>query len=426
MKQLWFLLVPLALGCGGSDGDEAEALGPPKLHPVPGCESIDPARCDVRLPECQQRLLDMAACLRGESVMDPPPIQVLSEADYESEVAQELAPQMQDANLEHLEIALNLLGLVERGAFSAQARAEDYAKFVGGVYRNETKDILIIDHGDSFDAKAVSPLLVHEFVHALQDRDLDLSAFKAQAGSVDEGWAYSAMIEGEADLHEARYAAAMLGLDSAKVDWNAHFQNSLTHDEQRLLDEASPYLASYKYFPYEWGGRYMYFTWLAGGMDAVFGRFATPPTMTHTLLASTRGAADSDFTRNDLTLADPPAEWTEISRMTLGAWGTHLAFEKAATSLDSVRDMALAWRGDALGIYASTPTPTHGLDTSTATSTHTAVVWRLEFVDESTASGAKATAGRIVGAANVRQQGHALIIAKADGGPVLDWGFQFD
>jgi hypothetical protein len=308
-----------------------------------------------------------------------------------------------------------MLGLIERGALSAQARAEDHAKFAAGVYRDETKDVLIIDHGDSFDAKAVSPVLVHEFVHALQDRDLGLSAFAAQAHSVDESWANSAMIEGEAMLHERRYVAAMLGLDSAKVDWTAHFQNALAHDEQRLLDEASPYLASYKYFPYEWGGRYMYFSWLAAGMDAVLARFSMPPTMTHTLLASTMGAVDADITANDLTLAEPPAEWTQLAHWTLGAWGIYLAFEKTATTLDSVRTMALAWRGDALGIYASRETPAHS-----------AVLWRLEFADESAAIQAKLAAGQIVGVANVRQQGQRVVIAKTDGSSPVDWAFQFD
>ena len=415
MKQLCFFLVLFAVGCGGSDGDDDGALGPPLLHPVPGCESIDPARCDVRLPECQQRLLSMAACLRGESVMAPPAIQVLSEADYSNLVAQRLTAQMPDPHSEHVEVGFNMLGLIERGALSIQARAEDYAKFAGGVYRDATKDVLIIDHGESFDAEAASPLLVHEFVHALQDRDLDLSAFEAQAKPVDESWVYSAMIEGEAMLHETRYAAAMLGLDSAKVDWTAHFQNALAHDELRLLDEASPYLASYKYFPYEWGGRYMYFTWLGGGMDAVLGRFSMPPTMTHTLLASTMGAVESDITANELTLATPPAEWTQIAHWTLGAWGIFLAFEKTATNLDSVRDMALAWRGDALGIYASRETPAHS-----------AVLWGMEFTDESTAIQAKAAAERIVGFANVRQAGQRVVIAKTDGGLPVDWAFQFD
>lgn len=414
MMKPCVLLVALALGCSGADEDHAR-LGPPQLHPVPGCEAIDPARCDVRLPECQQRLLGMAACLRGESVMDPPPIQVLTEADYAAELTQELASQMQEPNIEQVEAGLNLLGLVERGTLSAQSRANDLAKSAAGVYRDETKDIVIIDHGDSFDAKQASPVLVHEFVHALQDRDLGLTAFQAQANSVDQVWVNSAMVEGEARLHETRYGVATLGLDPAEVDWTAHFQNALAGDELSLLGEASPYLASYKYFPYEWGGRYMYFTWLAGGMDAVLGRFSSPPTMTHTLLASTMGAVDSDFTPNDVTLAAPPAEWTQIRRMTLGAWGTFLAFEKRATSLDSVRELALAWRGDTLAIYASRETPTHS-----------AVLWRLDFAEESAAIQVKAAAGAIVGAANVRQEGSAIIIAKTDGQLPLDWAFQFD
>src|SRR6185369_10593420 len=162
------------------------------------------------------------------------------------------------------------------------------------------------------------------------------------------------------------------------------------------------------------GGRYIYFTWRTGGMDAVLGRFAQPPTMTHTLLASTMDAVDSQFTASEVKLAAPPAEWTELTRMTLGAWGMHLAFEKTL-GLDASRAMALAWRGDTLGIYASSKTPAHS-----------AVVWRLELADEVTAIQAKAAAERLVGVANVRQEGQQVIIAKTDGSLPVDWAFQFD
>lgn len=70
--------------------------------------------------------------------------------------------------------------------------------------------------------------------------------------------------------------------------------------------------------------------------------------------------------------------------MTLGAWGVYLAFENTATPLDSVRSIALAWRGDVLGIYATGETPAHR-----------AVRWRMEVADESAAIQAKAAAARM-------------------------------
>jgi len=137
--------------------------------------------------------------------------------------------------------------------------------------------------------------------------------------------------------------------------------------------------------------------------------------MTHTLLASTMDAADSDITPSDLALAAAPAEWTQIARRTLGAWGTYLAFEKAARTLASARAMALAWRGDSLAIYASSETQPH-----------TAVLWRMEFVDEAMATQVRALAEQIVGVANVHQKGPSVIIAKTDGSLRLDWAFQFE
>ena len=72
-RSIFLGCVGLVLGCGDN-----LPLGDPPLHPVPGCEGIDPAACDVRTPPCHVRLLAMATCLTGEPLGEMPPVTVMS------------------------------------------------------------------------------------------------------------------------------------------------------------------------------------------------------------------------------------------------------------------------------------------------------------------------------------------------------------
>ena len=64
-----------------------------------------------------------------------------------------------------------MLGLVAPNAFSPETVVSEQAEFIAGLYRSKTKDILLVEHGERFDERISSPVLVHEFIDLLQDRD---------------------------------------------------------------------------------------------------------------------------------------------------------------------------------------------------------------------------------------------------------------
>src|SRR5688572_23427436 len=94
----WLLLAALAAGCGDEGG------GPPapgvKLHPVPGCETIDPAPCDVFDAACQTRLLALAACMRGSAPGALPPVSRMTEAEFVQLLTAELLAEQPAPNLD--------------------------------------------------------------------------------------------------------------------------------------------------------------------------------------------------------------------------------------------------------------------------------------------------------------------------------------
>jgi len=410
MRRALAVLVPaLTLACGGEVDPTAQGLGAPPVHPVPGCEAHDHRPCDVRTLSCQERLMGVAACLRGASEFELPPVTVMTEvefAEYLNGVVRMLDPPP-DPN--PFEAALVLLRLAVPGDFDPQSLVENDVEFIYGLYRWEPNDIIIVDHGEDSPKEVSSAVLVHEFIHALADREVDLAAFSDEhATSIDSSTASNSLVEGEAQLHELRYASAAFGYDPASVDFRRLFQNVVEDAQEDLLFEPSLFVSAYGRFPYVWGGRFAHFAWQAGGPEAILERYASPPLTTRTLFASDM-AAEVDLTISvELPVPVPPAEWVEFTQTSLGAWGLYLASMKATGSVVRAHTMAFDWRADRLFVYQGATTPAD-----------TVVVWRIAFGSD---AGAEAAAEAFA-LLDPTRQGSELVIALSNTTAELDWAF---
>jgi len=408
----WSRLLLLAVfgSVGASCGEDGGAAGGGAaipLHPVAGCEAIDPAPCDVLSTDCQTRLLALAACLRGSSPGDLPPVSRMTEAEFAQLLMAELLAEEPPPNLKQLEAGLAMLGLVAPGAFAPSTMATAQASRVAGFYRDDVNDIVLIDRGAPVDDINVNGTLLHEFVHALQDREQDLPIwFDAHTDTYDDTLAAMSVVEGEARLHQTRFSVSQLGLDPLAVDWTKHFDRTVSFTEQWVREQPSPYLASYSAFPYEYGARLLFPRFTARGPQAVMDLFATPPAGTRALLAPQDDAVLPAWPRP--SAPTPPAEWALTHQMTLGAWTTLLFLARVGSFADP-QPLALAWRGDRLWIY-------RGVSATEATTT----VWRIAFADDATAL---MVAQGLTPRFNVQQLGREVIIAVTGSTLPLDWTF---
>jgi hypothetical protein len=368
---------------------------------------IDHSACDVRDIACDERLFELSVCLRRGEEAPLPPITVMSEAEF-ADYLYESAEDDPPPAINHFERALVSLGMVQEGAYTVDTVVSDLVESVGGVYRSDSEDILIIDHGEDSDADLTSSILVHEFVHYLQDRDMDLGAFhEAHSESSDASLAATSMTEGEAELHQLRYYASLLGLDPNAVDFRERFENMVSWSESYLLEQASPYARRWSVFPYAWGGRYIQATWETGGRDAVLERFAGPPTQTRTLMAVQDGAVTDEVDAVSFAAPTPPEGWSLYSEDVGGAFMLFL-YLATLTTPDEARALALEWRGDKLAIFASE-----------AAEPRTIVAWRISFTDAASASrffilSTRATPGRLEAPTDV-------VIADANTVMNVDW-----
>ena len=398
-------------GCSSDEEGGEKAFGAPPRYPVPGCESIDHSPCDVRASDCQRRLLDLSACLRTDEPGELPSVTLMTEEEYVADVNARISSRDPRPDPDHFERALVLLGFVEAGAFAPNPVTREDIEKIGGIYRWDGDDIVIIDHGSESDAESFSAILVHEFVHALQDRDVDLEVFASDHGTTyDTFLAANAVTEGEARFHETRYRASLLGLDPAAVDWKKAFQGALELNESWLFEQPFPYLASFGVFPYAWGARFVHFTWEERGLSGQLTRFASPPETAHRLMAGVNGALEEDIDPMEPEEPLAPDAWTLHTTDVLGAWGVFLLAGVRTADLDGARSLALGWRGDALFVYSGELGST-------------AVVWRIELDDEASAASLAALALGTFGDPSVEAQGTSVVIALTNSTEVIDWAF---
>jgi hypothetical protein len=378
-SSIFFRLSPLlaltaAMGCGGDDdGSASDArLGAPTS--VPGCESHDHEPCAIQERECQERLGELAACAWGGSRAPAvkPPISFLSRTDYRQALYDSLVDsRAMVTDSDRWEDVWVRLGLASREQLSDSAMADAFSEFVAAYYDSETRSITMIepDSGPIEDVYA-SAILVHEYVHALQDAADDLDALRArQPNTSDASWALRALIEGEADLHTTRVMAAMFGLDLYSLDFESAFTSVRVGAERDAFGGPSPLLASWSVISYGYGPEWANLVWQAGGRSELRALFASPPASFHEIFAAVHAEDARAFDPHVFAepvipdgSSDSVYDWDS-----LGPWGIHLL----AGGTDSA--LALAWRGDQLAVFA-------------LESGYTAFRWQFELANSSRAA----------------------------------------
>jgi hypothetical protein len=376
---------------------------------VRGCEHLDYAPCDTLQTSCQTLRLELAACLRGSEPGELPPVMLISEAEY-ADLLTDWTSQNPRPNPDHAERTFSLLGLVAPGAFQPAPLVMTEVKRIWGFYDDKARNITLIDHGSPAADARSNVVLLHELVHALQDRDVPLASYIDPKDSADRVTALRSVIEGEARFHEDRYAAALSGLDPAAVDWLDLSQRRIKHTEDWALGQSSPWLALRDLFPYDYGERFAHFAWQSGGHEAVLELFANPPASSWALMASTDEPREPP-PGSELPGPTPPEGFTHLYQDELGALGLLVALAHGE-SAEQFRSAALAWRADGLATYSGPETPAG-----------TAVVWQIELADEATATDVASRLREVVSGSWVERQGTRVIVALATASISLEWAF---
>lgn len=358
-NQLSLCALLALAGCSGGDDRLTQSPGPP----LPECPDADYSTCDVRDEACQERLLELAACVRGGSAPSTLTIDVVSTSQYVELLREESGPQ---PKVPHESRALSLFGLAPFDGVPLDDQLEEQAAFVAGQYRPEEKRVLVVDHGRGAASPEVDAVLVHELVHALQDAERDLETWPGAETkwTFDSALAASTVSEGEASFYESRVSAPLLGLDYARVDFEAAFQSYQARALERSFDSALLLSQSFRTIPYGVGALRAFHAWEQDGPSGLEPLWSDPPLTMQRVLAEA-------FDRNTpqpagVEIAEPtaPEGLTLVGDEVLGAWGLALVMTKRLGSASRVSETipeALTWRGDHLWVYADDDERTYAL-----------------------------------------------------------------
>jgi hypothetical protein len=245
------------------------------------------AACNIANKACQEDIYYALIRMRGDS-FDPlagvPPIITMTEEEYRArleamqpkedkeEPKEEPKEPEEEPKVDAWDTSLQILGLVAPKTSSGKASIDNQVARVAAFYSSADKVVTVIDRGGDHDDVKDTALLLHELVHALQDREL---AGDITDGTTDGFAAARALTEGEATFYEFLGHAEMQNRDPASIDWNAHYGNWLLNGRRALAKERSLF-HSVRWFIYPMGARLLANAWLDGGNGGVRHAYADP------------------------------------------------------------------------------------------------------------------------------------------------------
>ncbi len=308
--------------------------------------------CDVREPQCQQLVAASAACLRP----GPPiavPVNVIPRDVYIRQRTAAMVTPEEDAAFRGWNSGLALFGLAPWNLAPSQA-ASVSARWVGAFYSSTDKAITIVDGGWSMASTGAVALLVHEYVHALQDASVDLIGFYEKHGTdLDRRMGLGAVIEGEATYIGDRAAIGLFGDVPADVPWDQVFRTWQKQARSEARSADLPVTLAPLHFRYPFGTDFIHDAISADGWAATSELFANPPSGAREGLAGFRAREPSGGPwAEDLGLdAVPilPARFSFQQADRMGAWIVGVYFGRARFFFAAEAEAGL--RGDVLSVY---------------------------------------------------------------------------
>ncbi|MCP5064947.1 MAG: hypothetical protein GY946_00145 [bacterium] len=215
----------------------------------------------------------------------------------------------------------------------------------------------IIDRGAPLDDPEMVSLLAHEFVHAQQDYEVDLSIFgDTLPPGLDSFLARRAMIEGEAVLYQTMMAVRLAGNAVHEVEWHSWIHDWQAASREGMVTDHFPVTMSAGYFPYPFGVGVMYDAWVYDGPHEVRRVRDSLMVSTRQVVAGFGGTElfDGPWTE-DLTDIEVPqlgAEYEFVLLDTLGSFVIEAFAARAGCEDVSVESL----RGDTFAAAVHNPT----------------------------------------------------------------------
>ncbi len=181
---------------------------------------------------------------RELAVLEGVPTRAVSREQYAAEAEAEAG--MYGEYLAYLAETYGRLGFFDPALDLAPVFAGSRSDWVGATYSPSEKLITVV--GEASDS-----VVVHEWVHALQDQHFGLDEYDSLSDN-DSFLARRAVVEGDAVLAQNRFGAQQAGLDLDAIDWAATFDGWRGFSADILAESEYPVVfLDYVSFVYTYG-----------------------------------------------------------------------------------------------------------------------------------------------------------------------------
>ena len=326
--------------------------------------------CDIRDAECQRVTAEGAACLRGVEPVTVPVAIVSQDAFVADAAATTLTPAQADA-FQRWNAGLAALGLAPLDN-SPGANGAARAAQIGGFYSFQDKQITIIEDGRPLDGWPFIAVLVHEYVHAIQDARFDLARLHATHDTdLDRGLGVGAVIEGDATYIGDLAAAGFFGVGSNEIPWAQMFARWQDDARYQARRSPLPVTLSSLHFRYPFGTAFTKAALDAAGGTGVDGLFGSVPSGAREVMAGfgaappTDGPWAEDLGADSVPILGDGFVYVRADR--LGAWLLEAFLSRYQTYGPGADELPQRLRGDVLSVF-------HHPETGGAVA-----VWRLRL-----------------------------------------------
>src|ERR1043165_1012133 len=300
-------------------------------------------------------LADRAEEVRQLAFVDDVPYRTPTPEQFAKEVSHDVDNDWTDEELRDYADTYGRLGFFDVNLNLRPILTQSRIDATGAFYSPSQKTI-------TFVGAPKAGTVIHEYVHALQDQHFGITEYDSGAGSTDEFLARRAVIEGDAELAEARVLGEEDGGSLDTIDYDQYFDSWIQYSAKYLDDSPYPlFFRAYTSFVYTYGLIYSAanlfgdspqvrppapppYAW--NRQDELF--TTRPPATTAQILSAPGGSVLVDI--NIPAVLGTDLDY--VNSDTLGAWYTYLLFRPVPAApgvLDLAGDRVLVARVKATG-----------------------------------------------------------------------------
>jgi hypothetical protein len=307
--------------------------------------SPSPSATPVPARAAMEAIFARTADLRGLRPSASVPMEYITPADLQEYLSRLMERENAREQLETDKAVLVLLDLVNERDDLHSLYLDLMTEQVAGFYDLEAKEMKLITRSES-PAPLDELVLVHEYVHALQDQHFDIGRrLQEVKGDSERSLALHSLLEGDATLFMGLYAQRYI--DSSQIA--ALGSQTPGGPNAEKLRSAPPVLEWQMLFPYMRGVVFVASAFQLGGIPAINDLYSNPPINSAQIMHPAkyqRGELAMAIRRPDLVSALGPG-WSLVTEDVMGEFG-FWSYLRGGLSEAEAGKGAEGWAGDRL------------------------------------------------------------------------------